>query len=534
MTLQTLLNLFERKKGERTQWERHWQELCDYGHTRRATFTRKGVKGEKRNTKIFDTTGSYSNEVMANGLHGMLLSPSTRWFYLLNGRGRLSSRSRRWLQATEDIMYDIFNDSQTNFHSQVHELILDTTGLGTGIFQASKKGARGIYYQTRHLMECYIFENSLGVVDGMLRVFNYDSSQLIDKFPDAELAEVREELRRGKSRDWQVLHAILPKREWEFVGTKPIPNGMSHMSLYILLDKKRILREGAFKSFPFMVPRYLKRTGETYGASPMQNALPDMKTANEMVKEFLEAAQKLNRPPLMLPDSGFVGPIRTMPGALNYYRAGTQDRIEALEIGSRPELGLEMLKHVQASIMRAFYVDAFMMTDDSNGVNVKAQFVRQRRDERFRQLSPMLMRFQTEFMDPLIMRTYEMAADIGAIDDAPDELLDLGLKVGYVSPIQRAQKMEDGENLMRLMELVAPIGETDPTVWDNFNGDRIVRYGANELYNIPEQLLKSEDEVADRRRQQEEQDRMNALLSQLQGGAAGLKDVSTARKNAQA
>ena len=526
----SIMKILERLRGDRNTWDSHWQEIADYGHTKRATFTTTRSKGEKRNRKQYDTTGQYSAEVMANGLHGMLMSPSTRWFFLINNRSGLSRSSLKWLQSTENILYDIFNDSKTNFHSQVHELLVDEVSFGTGIFQATKQGERGIYFQTRHLAECFLLENATGVIDGLIRSYKFDSSQIFQKWRDTAPKEVAEDLRDGKSKEYEVIHAIIPRDH--YIPGKLDKFNMPWASIYILTKTKTILQEGGFKSFPFMTPRWSKRTGEIYGSSPMMNALPNMKTANEMMKEILEAAQKVNRPPLQLPDDGFVGPVRTMSGGLNYYRAGSQDRIEPLNTGARPDIGVEFLERIQRDIMRMFYVDAFMMTDDSNGVNVKAQFVRQRRDERFRQLSPMLMRFQTEFMDPLIVRTYTMAVDMGAVDKAPDELSERGLDIGYVSPIQRAQKLEDGENLLRLMEMAAPIGETDPSIWDNFNGDEIVRYGANELYNIPANLLKSPEEVDAKRQQQAEQQRMQMLLEQVQGGAAGLKDVAMAKKNA--
>lgn len=525
-----VLKILERLKNDRFTWENHWQEIADLGHVKRATFNVTRVRGDKRTRKQYDTTGQYSAEILANGLHGMMMSPSTRWFFLVNDRSRLSRNSIEWLQATENVLYNIFNDSKTNFHSQIHELLLDVISFGTGIFQATKQGQLGIYYQTRHLNECFILENSMGVSDGIIRIFKYNSSDLYQRWPDTIPPEVKEDLQGGKSKEYEIVHAVIPREN--YIPGKLDTLNMPWSSIYILKKTKTVLHEGGFKSFPFMIPRWTKRTGEIYGGSPMQNALPNMKTANQMMKEILEAAQKLNRPPLQLPDQGFVGPVRTMAGGLNYYRQGSQDRIEALDTRARPEIGVDMLERIQKSIMQSFYVDAFMMTDDSNGVNVKAQFVRQRREERFRQLSPLLMRFQTEFMNPLIMRTYDMAVDLGMIEEAPDELAEMGLNLGYVSPIQRAQKQEDGENLIRLMEIVAPIGETDPSVWDNFNGDAIVEYGANELYNIPQVLLKPKEEIAAIREQRAEQQQMESMIQQLQGGAAGLKDASVARKNA--
>ncbi len=47
---------------------------------------------------------------------------------------------------------------------------------------------------------------------------------------------------------------------------------------------------------------------------------------NEMSKTTIKAAQKQVDPPLLVPDDGFILPVRTVPGGLNFYRAGTRDR----------------------------------------------------------------------------------------------------------------------------------------------------------------------------------------------------------------
>ena len=72
------------------------------------------------------------------------------------------------------------------------------------------------------------------------------------------------------------------------------------------------------------------------------NALPDTKMLNKMAETTIRAAQKQIDPPLMVPDDGFMMPVRTTPGALNFYRTGTRDRLEPLQIGANNPLGLNM------------------------------------------------------------------------------------------------------------------------------------------------------------------------------------------------
>jgi hypothetical protein len=100
------------------------------------------------------------------------------------------------------------------------------------------------------------------------------------------------------------------------------------------------LRVG-YDDFPFMVPRFVKDSVSIYGRSPAMTALPDVKMLNKMSETTIRAAQKQVDPPLMAPDDGFMLPIRTTPGSLNFYRAGTRDRSGAFADWREQSAGLE-------------------------------------------------------------------------------------------------------------------------------------------------------------------------------------------------
>ena len=51
---------------------------------------------------------------------------------------------------------------------------------------------------------------------------------------------------------------------------------------------------------------------------------------------------------------GFILPIRTVPGGLNFYRSGTRERIEPLNIGSNNPLGIQMEEQRRKAIRENF------------------------------------------------------------------------------------------------------------------------------------------------------------------------------------
>ena len=137
-------------------------------------------------------------------------------------------------------------------------------------------------------------------------------------------------------------------------------SNMPFFSAYFEYNDDHIISQGGFREFPYVVPRYLKASNEIYGRSPAMAALPDVKVLNKMVEIQLKAAAKQIDPPLLIPDDSMILPIRTAPGSLNFYRAGSRDRIEPLNIGANNPLGHNLEEQRRQSIARTFHVDQLL------------------------------------------------------------------------------------------------------------------------------------------------------------------------------
>jgi hypothetical protein len=272
-----------------------------------------------------------------------------------------------------------------------------------------------------------------------------------------------------------------------------------------------------------MVPRYLKASFELgYGRSPAMTALPDVKMLNKMSETTIRAAQKQVDPPLMVPDDGFMLPIRTVPGGLNFYRSGTRDRLEPLNIGANNPLGLSMEEQRRTAIRSAFFVDQLIMGE---GPQMTATEVIQRTEEKMRLLGPVLGRLQAELLQPLINRVFNILVRQQAFPPAPDNLKELDLDIEYVSPLAKAQRSGDVQSVMRLFELIGPMGQLDPGVFDYMDTDGMVKYLIKVL-GVPASVVRGEDEVyqvrTERAQQQAQQQQMAemAQMAEAAGNAA--------------
>jgi hypothetical protein len=276
-----------------------------------------------------------------------------------------------------------------------------------------------------------------------------------------------------------------------------------------------------------MAPRFLKASFEIgYGRSPAMTALPDIKMLNKMSETTIRAAQKQVDPPLLVPDDGFMLPIRTVPGGLNFYRSGTRDRLEPLNIGANNPLGLNMEEQRRGAIRSAFYVDQLIL---SQGPQMTATEVVQRTEEKMRLLGPVLGRLQAELLQPMIERCYNLLVKQRAFDAAPEFMADSSIEIEYVSPLAKAQRQGNVQSAMQLIEMVSPLMQLDPGVADYLDTDGLVNHVIRAL-SVPASVVRGEEEIFNIRRQRAEQQNAAQQMQETQMLAQAAGDAAPAVK----
>jgi hypothetical protein len=218
-----------------------------------------------------------------------------------------------------------------------------------------------------------------------------------------------------------------------------------------------------------------------------------------MSEVSIRAAQKQIDPPLMVPDDGFLLPVRTTPGALNFYRTGTRDRMEPLQAGVQNPIGLAMEEQRRNAIRAAFYVDQLQL---QQGPQMTATEVLQRNEERMRLLGPVMGRLQSELLQPLIQRSFQLMLRNERFIQPPEELQGQDIEIEYVSPLAKAQKLTDLQSTLRGIEIFTQLGQTVP-VMDYLDPDGMVKYLV-EVTGMPAQVIRSNEEVAAMREEQQQ------------------------------
>tara|TARA_R100000995_G_scaffold30176_3_gene13436 strand:- start:17447 stop:19063 length:1617 start_codon:yes stop_codon:yes gene_type:complete len=523
-----LLKQLQQLEQQRKTWENHWQEIGDYIIPRKADVTLSRTAGDKRMEKIYDATAIHAAELLSASLHGMLTNPSSKWFDLQyrNDQLNVDDEAKEYLEGQVEVMYKAYQRS--NFAEQIHELYHDLVTFGTGVMLIEDVEG-DIRFSTRHISECFLSEDEWGRVDTVFRKFKMSLRAMAKKFGNDKLSEKRlGELSKDPYKEVEIVHVVMPRDANMIAYGKKDSMNKPFKSCYVDPDSKTLLRESGFDEFPYVCPRFFKASHEqNYGRSVSMVALPDVKMLNAMSETTIKAAQKQVDPPLMVPDDGFMLPVRTKPSGLNFYRAGTRDRIEPLQIGAQNPLGLNIEEQRRNHIRSCYYVDQLLM---GQGPQKTATEVIQLTEEKMRILGPVLGRLTAELLNPMTNRVYNILGRNNQFAEPPMMLEGGDVDVEYVSPLAKAQRQSDIQSVMQMFELLSPLASINAGIFDHFDFDGLIRHILKTLA-IPATVTKGEGQVAEDRenqamQQQQAQEMAEVTqISEAMGSAAPMAKV---------
>lgn len=512
-------------------FDAHWREIAERILPRSDVFRLKRVAGEKHTEKVFDATAGLALERFAAAMESMLTPRTQRWHKLRVPDEGLNEdyEIREYLDAVTGMLFDARYSPRANFASQANEAYMSLGAFGTGAMFIDDSLGRGIRYRSVHLSELFIAENHQGIVDTVFRKFEMTVRQMAQRFGTDALSEAqRKALETNPDQAFDVIHAVMPRDEMEYGRTDF--RGMPWSSCYVNCEGREILGEGGYRAFPYAVGRYVTAPREVYGRSPAMTVLPDIKMLNEMSKTVIRAAHKMVDPPLLLQDDGILQAFDLRPGALNYGGVDEQGRqlVHPLQSGARIDIGDAMLEQRRQVINDAFLVTLFQILVDAPQMTATEAMLRAQ--EKGALLAPTMGRQQSEFLGPLIEREIDILAAAGVLPPMPQALRDIGgaVDVEYVSPLNRAQRADEGVAILRTLESVIPLAQADPRVMMVFDPEAIARELAS-INGVPAKVLRSKQQVEDMMAEQQQAAEAQALLQAAPVVSRSARDLAQAQ-----
>ncbi len=282
------------------------------------------------------------------------------------------------------------------------------------------------------------------------------------------------------------------KRTPHVVGAMLAKN-LPFASIVVEATTKTILRESGYHEFPCVVPRWMRLPNSSYGVGPAFDALPDMRMLNELKAMQLAAADISIAGMWIAEDDGVLNPRTVKVGPRKVIVANSVESMKELKTGSNFELSEYMVNQLIGAIRKIFMADQLQPQDGpamtATEVHVRVELIRQL-------LGPIYGRLQAEYLRPLVTRCFGIAYRAGVLGPAPESLADRDYTVRYVSPMARAQRLEEVTAIERLMLNLGAIAQAtqDTSVFDQVNIPEAVRVTAEGL-GVPAKVMRSDEEM---------------------------------------
>lgn len=504
-------------KPQKWNWDNYAQVAAKYCLPHKAKIIDKKSEGERVETDVFDSTAIDSAQILAAGLHTFLSSPYSQWFQIgfKKREYQQNKELQEWAAETSEYIFSVLNG--TNFSRTVAEFYRDFVVLpGANIYQ--EEDVKDITrFTSIPYEESLIKQNHRGIVDMVYRDFKYDVYQAYSRWGDKcgkEISELYEKKKYDQKFDF--IHATGP-RHVRKVGSKSSKD-MPFYSCYLLKEKKIKVEESGYEENPYHVGRWGKVSGETWGYSPAMVRIADILMLNGISETNIRAAMKATDPAWLFPDENFMMPLNFNPQAINWRTGDPTEKPMPLISGGRPDLGLEFENVRRQAVMKGFFVDLFMITQDHK---MTAYEVAQRSQRQMLILGAVIADIVDEVLEPILLRTMKIAYRRQELPEIPLEGVAFeDLAFDYISPLAIAQKQARSQNLQAFIGSIMQMSQMFPAVLDKVNSDKAYDEMAKDSAIPPAITFSDKDVKAMRQARAEQQQQMAQVAMAKEGGAA--------------
>lgn len=511
---------------EQTQWRQHWKEISEFllpfngrylegQGSNETSETSYGLTqnndGRKKHQKIINGSAKDAIRTAAAGMQGGLTSPSRPWFQLTLPDEDLAGFEsvKEWLHMVRAGMLGVF--ARSNFYGSVHSLYYELLGFGTANMIIDEDFDTVIRCRPMTIGEYMLGLDAQYRPESMYRQFSMSALQIRSMFgkgedklgglPDNVTSALQSATSWGNR--FEVVHAI--EKSQYIDPSKADKRGMRYKSIYFPLaggDEDIVYQEAGYSSIPFVAPRWDVMGVDTYGKSPAMDALGDVKMLQKMEEKKLKALDKLVDPPMNAPMSMKQSGGTIVAGGVNWIDVvqGGQGFTPAYQVNPNlQQMGIE-IERVEHRIQRMFYNDLFLAVLN-NEKAMTAFEVAKKYEEKIMVLGPIFERLQSELLNSVIDRTFNIMLQLDVLPPIPREIPPgMEIKVEFIGLLSQAQKMVETTSIEQLVGFTGNVAKAYPDVLDKVDWDETVDQYATML-GVPPKVIRSDVKLAQMRAQ---------------------------------
>lgn len=541
-----LRNRYEQLRLERSGWDTAWESLAElFLPTRwRSDTDMSAHQSPHLNGRLVNSCGVLAMRTLAAGMQGGMTSPVRPWFRLTvkgDSPAKDMAGINAWLEEVTQRMQRVLHES--NFYNMVHALYADLGTFGTGLM-IETADADGLHFHVVRAGEYVLDMNGNNEVDTFFRRIYMTARQILDQWGEAKVPDsIKQAANRptsnGNVARYDVIHGVFPRKDVK--RGRLGKDGKPFVSVYWLQDggagKCHILSEGGFDSFPAFAPRWDVHGTDVYGRSPAMDVNADCKMLQAMTSTLRKMQHKIADPPLAADSKLKSFGVDITPGAINFVDMATL-AASGMPIApiQQPEsasltASMQAIQEVEKVVQDGLYTDLFRMLIDDDRRQITATEVQAKQQEKMILIGPVVERLHKELLEPLIVRTYMLMGQYGALPALPEGLETYTeLDVAFESVLAQAQKLTVTSSIDQGLAFVLNVAQADPNALDLLDTDALVR-SYLERVGMPEGCTRDEQSIRQLREQRAQAQAQAEAAQQAQVGVEQLEAVSKAAQN---
>ena len=504
-------------KGDLDKWRSILETAYHYAMPNYNPFENYGrggqtTPGQEYNADIYDLTLPIAHKRLADKMLMGMVPQGQQWMKFLPGdafgppEGELYLKALEATQRMTDAFFKIIDRS--NFYLAVSESLNDVL-ISTGVLAINEGDRRRpVKYEATPASQVMFEGNAEGGVDAVFRDwYDVKIENIIAMWPRAEVAKLNKE-QEEKVTLYECAYIDYEADE-------------SERYKYVLMtDSKEVLLESERSSWPWVIYRMRKMTGEVRGRGPSMEAWPTASTINKAIEDELIAAAFTANPMYMSasdsafnadtfdPHPGAVIPVQMVMGAWP---------IQQFPGGGNIQFSSLLVNDFRQQINDLLYAFPLGSVSAPDRTATESQI---RYTENLESFSAMVPRLQNEFFTPVIERTLWVINKVlpetfeGIDKEIRDKMLSVDgqiLSLSYETPLMTAKGKIKTDNLLGfyqgLASMIGPEAATASLNTVNLVSSLAENQGID-LKNIKskqeiEQLVQAAGQMANQQAEQE-------------------------------
>lgn len=527
----------------RSGFEKIWGQVANIAAPEAHSFRRLGSLGmlkglpkraaaSERSKYIFDSTAINAVDRLASGIEAIVTPQSDKWHgldvFMLKRRSQ-SDVEKAWLQDVRDLQFSIRYDSDSGFIPTIQTIYRRVVAFGNAFLfaddDARYQSRSMIQYRYLPLAESYIATDHSDVADTFYRYYALTAHQALTKFGAKCPPTVRRAAESVTDRDKEFcfIHCIHPRGDFGLPGQGVMKT--QYASFHVFEEDRQIIRESGYYEFPVIDFRWLPEPGSIYGEGPVMKALADIQSLQQMAKNELLAGEQAVKPALLVANAGIINRPNPNPGSITYggLNAQGQEMVKPMFSGQRLDFATMVLEAKRQQVKESMYLHLFQLLVQNPQMTATEALIRAR--EKGELLGPAGARFQLS-LSRMIDREQGILIRKGLFDadsdfKVPETLQNQDIIPQMSSPLDRLRRAQEGEGIMRMLEVAAPLAQADPEVMDELDPSWILRE-LRDVFGAPVRTLRAPEVVAERKKARQEQNAMmaNAQIAEQMASAS--------------